>query len=139
VEKCGITVYFVKWDTERDLMKVANLLYDAAGTFNCVEKGDLVAVKLHVGELGNPYYMEPFFVHNIVRRFKEAGGKPFLTDSSTYYHAHRKNGYDHMLTALMNGFNMAPFIVADGLRGENYRTVKTKGILKEIEVAGVIA
>jgi uncharacterized Fe-S center protein len=44
-----------------------------------------------------------------------------------------------MLTALMNGFNMAPFIVADGLRSENYKTVKTRGVLKEIDVAGVIA
>ena len=44
-----------------------------------------------------------------------------------------------MANALMNGFNMAPFIVADGLKGENYRTVPTKGILKEIEVSGAIA
>ena len=120
-------------------MKEANRLYDMAGTFNCVEKGDLVAVKLHVGELGTPYYVQPFFVHDIVRRVKAAGGKPFLTDSNTYYHAQRNNGYDHMVTALTNGFNMAPFIVGDGLRSENYRTVKTKGVLKEIEVAGVIA
>jgi len=134
-----MTVHLVPWDTARDLMKEANRLYDAAGTFDCVGKGDLVAVKLHVGELGNPYYVQPFFVHDIVRRVKEAGGKPFLTDSSTYYHAQRNNGYDHMVTALTNGFNMAPFIVADGLRSENYRTVKTKGILQEIEVAGVIA
>jgi uncharacterized Fe-S center protein len=34
---------------------------------------------------------------------------------------------------------MSPFIVADGLRSENYQLVKTKGILNEIEVAGVIA
>jgi uncharacterized Fe-S center protein len=44
-----------------------------------------------------------------------------------------------MNNALMNGFNMAPFIVADGLKSENYRTVPTKGILKEIEVSGAIA
>jgi uncharacterized Fe-S center protein len=119
-------------------MEKANRLYDAGGTFDCVEKGDLVAVKLHVGELGNPYYIQPYFVHDIIRRIKEVGGKPFLTDSSTYYKANRKNGYDHMITALTNGFNMAPFISADGLRGENYKTVKTKGVLKEIEVAGVI-
>jgi len=134
-----LTVQFVEWNTVFDLREEANRLYDAAGTFNCVEKGDLVAVKLHVGELGNPYYVQPFFVHDVVRRVKESGGKPFLTDSNTYYHAQRNNGYDHMVTALMNGFNMAPFIVADGLRSENCRTVKTKGILKEIEVAGVIA
>jgi uncharacterized Fe-S center protein len=134
-----MTVHFVQWDTARDLMKEANRLYDEAGTFDCVEKGDLVAIKLHVGELGNPYYVQPFFVHDIVRRVKEAGGKPFNTDANTYYHAQRNNAYDHMVTALTNGFNMAPFIVADGLRSENYKTVKTKGILQEIEVAGVIA
>jgi len=119
-------------------MREANRLYDATGTFDCVEEGDLVAIKLHVGELGNPYYVQPFFVHDIVRRVKEAGGKPFLTDANTYYQAQRNNAYDHMVTALTNGFNMAPFIVADGLRGENYKTIKTKGILNEIEVAGVI-
>jgi uncharacterized Fe-S center protein len=134
-----VTVYFVKWDTARDLMKEANRVYDLADTFCCVEKGDLVAIKLHVGELGNPYYVRPFFVHDIIRRVREVGGKPFLTDSSTYYHAQRNNGYDHMITALTNGFSMAPFLVADGLRSENYRTVRTRGILKEIEVAGVIA
>ena len=134
-----MTAYFIKWDTTQDLMKEANRLYDAAGTFDCVKKGDLVAVKLHVGELGNPHYVQPFFVHDIVRRVKEAGGKPFLTDANTYYQAQRNNAYDHMITALTNGFNMAPFIVADGLRGENYRTVKNRGILKEIEVAGAIA
>ena len=134
-----MTVHFVPWDTTLDLMKEANRLYDAAGTFDCVEKGDLVAVKLHVGELGNPYYVQPFFVHDIVRRVKEAGGKPFLTDSNTYYEAQRNNAYDHMITALTNGFNTAPFIVADGLRSENFRTVKTKGILQEIEVSGAIA
>jgi hypothetical protein len=134
-----MTVHLVPWDPKRNLLEEANRLYDEAGTFDCVQKGDLVAVKLHVGELGNPYYVQPFFVHEIVRRVKEAGGKPFLTDSNTLYHAQRSNGYDHAITALMNGFNMAPFLVADGLKGENYRTVPTKGILKKIEVSGVIA
>ncbi len=43
-----MTVHFVPWNTSLDLMKEANRLYDIAGTFDCVEKGDLVAVKLHV-------------------------------------------------------------------------------------------
>jgi hypothetical protein len=120
------------------MLEETERLYDEAGTFDCVEKDDLVAIKLHVGELGNPYYVQPLFVHDVVRRVKEAGGKPFLTDSNTLYHAQRSNALDHMNTALMNGFNMAPFIVADGLRGENYTTAKTKGILTEIEVSGAI-
>ena len=134
-----MTVYYVPWDASQNLLKEAERLYDEAGTFDCIQRGDLVAIKLHVGELGNPNYVQPFFVHDIIRSVKEAGGKPFLTDSNTYYHALRHNAYDHMITALMNGFNMAPFIVADGLKSENYRTVKTKGILQEIEVSGAIA
>lgn len=132
-------VYFIPWDTHQDLMKKAELLYDEAGVFNCVTKDDLVAIKLHVGQLGNPYYIQPFFIHDIIRKVKEAGGKPFLTDSATYYLGQRHNAYDHMLNALNHGFNLAPFIVADGLRGENQRTVRTKGIINEIEVAGAIA
>jgi len=52
-----MTVYFTPWDTQKNLMKEAELLYDEAGTFNCIAKGDLVAIKLHVGELGNPHYV----------------------------------------------------------------------------------
>jgi hypothetical protein len=134
-----MTVHFVPWNTSNNLLQETEHLYEAAGIFNCIQQGDLVAIKLHVGELGNPYYVQPFFVHEIARKVKEAGGKPFLTDSNTYYHALRNNAYDHAITALTNGFNMAPFIVADGLRSENYRTVKTRGILDEIEVSGAIA
>ncbi len=134
-----MTVYYVPWDASKNLLEEVERLYEEAGAFDCIEKDDLVAIKLHVGELGNPNYVQPFFVHSIVSKVKEAGGKPFLTDSNTYYHAQRHNAYDHMKTALMNGFNMAPFIVADGLKSENYQTVKTKGILTEIEVSGTIA
>ncbi len=132
-------VHLLPWDTNRNLLEEANSLYDKAGTFSGIEKDDLVAIKIHVGELGNPYYVQPFFIHEIARRVKELGAKPFLTDSNTYYLANRHNAYDHMQNALMNGFNMAPFIVADGLKSENFQTVKTKGILPEIEVSGAIA
>jgi hypothetical protein len=134
-----MTVHLVPWDTNRNLIEETNRLYDEAKTFDCIQEGDLVAVKLHVGELGNPYYVQPCFVHDIIRRVKEAGGKPFLTDSNTAYNAQRNNACDHMITALTNGFNMAPFIVADGLKSENFQLINTKGILKEIEVSGAIA
>ena len=63
-----MTVILVPWDPGRNLLEEANRLYDEAGTFDGVEKGDLVAVKLHVGELGNPYYVQPFFVHEIIQQ-----------------------------------------------------------------------
>ena len=78
-----MSVHLLPWDTKLNLVEEANRLYDAAGTFDCIQKDDLVAIKLHVGELGNPYYVQPVFVHDIIRRVKEAGGKPFLTDSNT--------------------------------------------------------
>ncbi len=81
----ALTVYFVPWNVDQNLLLEAERLYKKAGTFNCIKKGDLVAVKLHVGELGNPSYVQPFFVHHIIQKVKEAGGKPFLTDSNTYY------------------------------------------------------
>ncbi len=133
-----MTVHLLPWDTSLNLLEEANRLYDEAGTFDCVQTDDLVAIKLHVGELGNPYYVQPFFVHEIARRVKERGGKPFLTDTNTYYLANRHNAYDHIQTALMNGFNAAPFIVADGLKSENFTLIKTKGALSEIEVSGAI-
>ncbi len=134
-----LTVYFTPWDACQNLLSETEKLYEKAGTFNGIEKDDLVAVKLHVGELGNPSYIQPFFIHHIIQKIKAVGGKPFLTDSNTYYYAQRHNAYDHIQTALMNGFNMAPFIAADGLKSENSRLVKTRGILKEIQVAGIIA
>jgi uncharacterized Fe-S center protein len=139
MESSKVDVHFLPWSTSKNLLAEADRLYDEAGTLDCVQKDDLVAIKIHVGELGNPYYVQPCFVHDIVRRVKEAGGKPFLTDSNTYYYAQRNNAYDHMLNALKNGFNMAPFIVADGLKSENYKLVKTKGIFDNIEVSGAIA
>jgi uncharacterized Fe-S center protein len=133
-----LKVHLVPWDTSRNLLEETRRLYDEAGTFDCISDGDLVAVKLHVGELGNPYYVQPCFIHDVVCRVKDAGGKPFLTDSNTAYHAQRSNACDHMDNALRNGFNLAPFIVADGLKGENFQLKKTKGILNEIEVSGAI-
>jgi uncharacterized protein len=129
----------VPWDTGRNLLSEAERLYEAAGTFDGISAGDLVAVKLHVGEPGNPYYVRPFFVHQIVEKIRAAGGRPFLTDSNTYYIAQRHNAVGHMAVAVANGFGFAPFISADGLKSENGRMVKTKGILKEIEVSGAIA
>ncbi|MDR0372432.1 MAG: DUF362 domain-containing protein [Nitrososphaerota archaeon] len=134
-----MTVHFLPWDKSRNLFEEANHLYEEAATFDCIDAGDLVAVKLHVGELGNPNYVQPCFVHEIARQIKARGGKPFLTDSNTYYLAQRHNAVDHMQTALINGFNLAPFIVADGLKSENFTLIKTKGILNEIEVSGAIA
>lgn len=133
------TVYFVPWTPFSNMLNKTLDLYLFAHIFDIIEKGDLVAVKIHVGELGNPNYIRPFFIKQIVDLIRERGGKPFLTDTSTYYPVNRTNAYDYMDTAIANGFGFAHFIVADGLNGENIIKVPSPDpILTEVEVAGVI-
>ena len=35
-----LTVYYVPWDTSKNLLQEAERLYDEAGTFDCIEKDD---------------------------------------------------------------------------------------------------
>ncbi len=90
-----------------------------------------VAVKLHFGELGIDTYMRPVRVAPIVKAIKDAGGKPFLTDSNTLYRGSRGNAVDHHVTAAKNGWLMpvvdAPVIIADGLHGHDFYKQKIDG------------
>ncbi|MEN3185959.1 MAG: DUF362 domain-containing protein [Atribacterota bacterium] len=96
-----------------------------------VAKNDFVAVKLHFGERGNHGFIRPVFVRSIVEAIREAGAKPFLTDTNTLYTGFRHNAVDHLETALFHGFGYpavpAPLIIADGLRGNDEVEVKVEG------------
>jgi hypothetical protein len=121
------------------MMAKADRLYETSGLFDVVQPGDKVAIKLHVGELGNPNYIRPFFLKQIVDEVTAREGKSFLTDTCTYYPLQRNNAVDHMQTAVANGFGFAPLIVADGLTSENGITVESPDpLLSEVEVAGAI-
>lgn len=107
---------------------------------NRVEKNDIVAIKLHMGELGNIGYIRPIFVRKIVDLVKKHGGKPFITDTTTLYGGHRGNAIDYLQTSAINGFSISsmgcPVIIADGLRGNDYRIVEING--NKIQVASAI-
>lgn len=133
------TVYLAPWGQGANMMDKAGKLYEQCGLFDVVQPGDKVAIKLHVGELGNPNYVRPFFLKQLVDEVTSRGGKPFLTDTCTYYPLRRNNAVDHMQTAVANGFGFAPFIVADGLMSENGISVAASDpLLSEVEVAGAI-
>lgn len=106
-------------------------LCTAAGLSDIITEGDLTAVKLHFGELGNDTFIKPVFVRSIVDSIREISGKPFLTDTNTMYIGSRHNAADHLSTAIRHGFAYAvvdcPVIIADGLKGNNYREVAIKG------------
>jgi uncharacterized Fe-S center protein len=104
---------------------------------------DLVAVKVHFGERGNHAFVRPVFVRRIVEEIKGAGGKPFLTDSSTLYPGERKEGVAALANAIENGFAFAvvgaPLIMSDGLRGHTAANVEISGeILKNVSIGAEI-
>jgi hypothetical protein len=121
------TVYFAP----SDMPYARNALFLAVDRFferiNVVEKGDLVAVKLHMGELGNTGYIRPIFVRRVVDFIKKQGGTPFLTDTTTLYGGHRSTAIDYLETAAIHGFSISsmgcPVVIADGVRGEDAEQV----------------
>ncbi|MGA1861916.1 DUF362 domain-containing protein [Deferribacter thermophilus] len=107
------------------------------------DKGSLIAVKTHFGELGNTAFIRPIFLRPIIEVLKQIKVKPFLTDTNTLYVGMRTNSVDHLHNAFMNGFNYStlqvPVIIADGLRGENSISCKIDGkLLKEVKLASDI-
>lgn len=136
------TVYFADMRTshKENLMdKISRLLTDA-GIAGCIEKGDLVALKIHFGERGNHAFIRPIFVRRVVDDVRKYGGLPFLTDSSTLYPGERKEAVSALSCAVENGFAYAvvnaPLVMCDGLRGQTAVSVPIDGkILKNVSIA----
>jgi uncharacterized protein len=127
----------------RNLLDKVGDLLNRAGIDKKIKKNDLVAVKLHFGELGNTAYLRPVIVRRIIERITATGAQPFLTDANTLYSGSRSNAVSHLMTAIHNGFGFSsvgcPLIIADGLRGTAGRRVKIDGeILKDVSISGAI-
>jgi uncharacterized Fe-S center protein len=114
-------------------------LYDAVGVAVVAGK-DFVAIKLHVGEGSNLTRVRPELIRELVLKVKSQDGLPFLTETSTLYKGERHNAVSHLLQAHRQGFGIdnigAPFIMADGLAGNNEYEVAMPGVLhKTVKVA----
>ena len=124
-------VYFATAETaktRKGLVQQMGHLFDAAGGKDIIADVDLTAIKLSFSEVGNTAYLRPPLVRQVVRRVKDAGGKPFLTDANTLYVGGRANSVDHLQTAILNGFAYAvveaPILIADGIKGKSYVAVE---------------
>ena len=126
-------VYFAPMRSKMKKSMVARVggLLGKAGLSGVIAEDDLVAIKLHFGEQGNTGFVHPVYLREIVRRAREAGGKPFLTDANTLYRGERANAVDHLACAIHNGFSFAtvdaPLIIADGLDGREAIDVPVAG------------
>ncbi len=98
-------------------------ILDAARPFSSYKKGEIIPVKLTIGDSPCVYNMSPELVKNVISRIKKKGSKPFLFDTSVIYKGERQNAVDHMNLAQAKGFGpeevLAPFVIADGLFGQD--------------------
>ncbi len=139
-------VYFASMrcnSRESSLLNKVNRLFKRAGFEEIINEDDLVAIKLHFGEMGNTGFIRPIYLRQIVGQVKKRKGKPFLTDANTLYRGTRKNAVDHFNTAISNGFSYttvgAPIIIADGLKGKSFTEVKiNKKHIKSAKISNEI-
>ncbi|TET13141.1 MAG: DUF362 domain-containing protein [Dehalococcoidia bacterium] len=90
----------------------------AKSTFEeMLPRGKSVAIKLHMGELGNIRYIRPIFVRKVVDIVRSRGGNPFLFDTVVSYPGERETKEKYLNTAIKNGFvesSMdAPVVITD--------------------------
>ncbi len=106
-------------------------LYKRAGLGRVIARNDLVAIKTHFGERGCTTHLRPHQIRPLVDCVREAGAKPYLTETSTLYVGARSNAVDHILLAQEHGFTIeamgAPVILADGLVGASEIEVPIDG------------
>lgn len=131
-------VYFIPMKERPHFLEKTEEAANALGIKD-IAGGGLSAVKLHFGEMGNTAYIKPIYINHLCSIIEKNSGKPFLTDANTLYRGQRSNSVNHIRNALFNGFSQYPIIIADGLRGESYKTVHIEGkLLKEVYVAADI-
>ena len=89
------------------------------------------AIKIHFGEPGNMAYLRPQYAARMAGLLRSLGAKPFLTDANTLYSGRRANAVDHLQSAMENGYNpisaQCQVIIADGLKGIDYREIEIDG------------
>lgn len=108
------TVYYSK---NKDAAKIFDAL-----KIGFIKENELVAIKIHFGEIGNTAYLKPEIVKPIIDKIKSFKPLPFLVDANTLYKGTRGDAVNHMLTAYRHGYEFkdvgVPVIIADGLTGK---------------------
>ena len=126
-------VYFTNLRTtpNSNLLDKMERLVRKAGIADISFEQQFTAIKIHFGEPGNLAYIRPNYAARLVQVLRSLGAKPFLTDCNTLYSGRRANAVDHLQSAMENGFNpisaQCQVIIADGLKGTEYREIEIGG------------
>lgn len=94
-------------------------------------KNDSVAVKLHMGERGNRYYLKPELVKKIVKIMKDCGLNPSLFDSPVMYGGARSTPEKYLENSQRHGFTEkeigCPIVISD-----DFVQVKTQHLTAQV-------
>lgn len=126
-------VYFVQVTSNDDKARAAALKKVAGGSGFCddYKNDEIIPVKITLGDSACAYNVKPELVSAVIREITGKKAKPFLFDTSVIYKGQRQNAIDHMRLAQAKGFDHgrigAPFIIADGLLGQDGREFKIEG------------
>ncbi|MCL2097204.1 MAG: DUF362 domain-containing protein [Bacteroidales bacterium] len=139
-------VYFTDLHTTPTMSLPAKFerLIREAGIAQLDCKDKFTAVKIHFGEPGNMAYLRHNYAARLVAVLHELGARVFLTDANTLYSGQRSNAIQHLKAAFEHGYNIisvpAPVIIADGLKGTEYRELSVNSaICATAKVGSVIA
>lgn len=128
MSKSKVYITSLRTSPGNNLLQKLSKLVSAAGLDNLDLTKKFVALKIHFGEPGNLSFIRPNFTVPVIRKVKEKGGIPFLTDSNTLYKGLRSDAVNHLESAYSNGFNplvtQCQVIIADGLKGTEYKSIE---------------
>ncbi len=126
-------VFFFPYDEGRAFLRGLKLLFPEVAAV--ISPGDRVAVKTHLGEYGGSAYLRPPLVRRVCDLIKEAGGNPFVTDTTSLYPGKRFTASQYLATAAFNGFTEeslgVPIVIADGEQGYDGEWVEVSNRLSE--------
>jgi len=92
-----------------------------------IDPTDTIAVKIHPGEEGNTSYVSADYVNRVIDALYPGMDRVFLTDTTVLYPGKRMSAPDYLRLTHEHGFGLPwtpPFIIADGLHGEDEISVK---------------
>jgi len=135
----GSEVFFFKYGGDRTFLRGLRILFSKIA--DVISRGDSVAVKVHMGEFGCSTYLRPPLVRRVCDLIKEAGGKPFVTDTPTLYPARRFTASQYLTTAAFNGFTreslQAPVVIAGGEQGYDGEWVNIPKQVSDCPIDGI--
>jgi uncharacterized Fe-S center protein len=102
--------------------------------------GETVAIKLHMGEPGNKYFLKPETIKPIVSTLLSIGCKPFLFDSPVQYKGNRDTEEKYLKSAQKHGFDTLgiPIIVSNEAKTVKMPHLNAEVCKPLIEADGVL-